>query len=150
MNKILLLNGPNLALLGVREPHLYGKATLTDLVSAVRAEAERRGFELLDYQSDSEGDLVGRLGAALADGTGGILINAAAYTHSSIALRDAIAAVKLPAVEIHLSNTAAREEFRHRSLLAPVCLGVVAGFGADSYLLALAALINHLEKREFD
>ena len=127
--KILLINGPNLQLLGVREPGIYGGDTLPEIVA-----------------SNHEGAIVDRIGSARADGFVGIVMNPAAYTHTSVAIRDALAAVKLPAVEVHLSNIHAREEFRHTSLTAPMCIGVVAGFGADSYLLALRGLIAHLEK----
>ena len=135
--KILLINGPNLQLLGVREPGIYGGDTLPEIVARVR---------LTDFQSNHEGAIVDRIGSARADGFVGIIMNPAAYTHTSVAIRDALAAVKLPAVEVHLSNIHAREEFRHTSLTAPMCIGVVAGFGADSYLLALRGLIAHLEK----
>lgn len=144
--KILLINGPNLQLLGVREPGIYGGDTLPEIVARVRKAAEEAGYELTDFQSNHEGDIVDRIGSARAEGFAGIVMNPAAYTHTSVAIRDALAAVKLPAVEVHLSNIHAREEFRHRSLTAPMCIGVVAGFGADSYLLALRGLIAHLEK----
>lgn len=144
--KILLINGPNLQLLGVREPGIYGGDTLPEIVARVRKAAEEAGYELTDFQSNHEGDIVDRIGSARADGFAGIVMNPAAYTHTSVAIRDALAAVKLPAVEVHLSNIHAREEFRHTSLTAPMCIGVVAGFGADSYLLALRGLIAHLEK----
>lgn len=144
--KILLINGPNLQLLGVREPGIYGGDTLPEIVARVRKAAEEAGYELTDFQSNHEGDIVDRIGSARADGFAGIVMNPAAYTHTSVAIRDALAAVKLPAVEVHLSNIHAREEFRHTSLTAPMCIGVVAGFGADSYLLALRGLIAHLGK----
>ena len=145
--KILLINGPNLQLLGVREPGIYGNDTLPAIVSRLRTLAEELGCELVDFQSNHEGAIVDRIGAALEEGVDGIVINPAAYTHTSVAIRDAIAAVKLPAVEVHLSNVQAREEFRNHSLTAPVCIGVVAGFGADSYGLALHALFSCLNKR---
>lgn len=144
--KILLLNGPNLQLLGVREPGIYGGDTLPEIVGRLRRLAAELGCELSDYQSNHEGDLVDQIGNARAEGFDGIIMNPAAYTHTSVALRDAIAAVRLPAVEVHISNVHAREEFRNRSLTAPVCIGVVAGFGADSYLLALRALVAHLNR----
>ncbi len=144
--KILLINGPNLQLLGVREPGIYGGDTLPEIVARVRKAAEEAGYELTDFQSNHEGAIVDRIGSARVDGFVGIVMNPAAYTHTSVAIRDALAAVKLPAVEVHLSNIHAREEFRHTSLTAPMCIGVVAGFGADSYLLALRGLIAHLEK----
>ena len=116
-------------------------------MSRLRELAAELGCELVDFQSNHEGAIVDRIGAAVAEGISGIVMNPAAYTHTSVAIRDAIAAVKLPAVEVHLSNVHAREEFRNRSLTAPVCIGVVAGFGADSYELALRALCSFLKKR---
>ncbi len=146
MKKVLLINGPNLQLLGRREPDIYGTVTLDDIVAAQHALAAELGLTLTAFQSNSEGEVVSRIGATLSDGTDGILINPAAYTHTSVAIRDALAAVRLPAVEIHLSNVNGREEFRHRSLTAPVCCGVIAGFGADSYRLALLALAEILRR----
>lgn len=145
--KILLINGPNLQLLGFREPGIYGSDTLESIVSRLRELAAELGCELIDFQSNHEGEIVDRIGNAVSEGISGIVMNPAAYTHTSVAIRDAIAAVRLPAVEVHLSNVHAREEFRNRSLTAPVCIGVVAGFGADSYGLALRALCSHLNKR---
>ena len=142
MKKILLINGPNLQLLGVREPEIYGHVTLPQIVADLRERAAASGVELLDFQSNSEGAIVDRIAEALADGTEGIIINPAAYTHTSVAIRDALAAVRIPAVEVHLSNVNSREEFRSRSLTAPVCRGVVAGFGALGYRLALTALLE--------
>ena len=142
--KILLLNGPNLQLLGSREPDIYGRTTLADIVDDTTALANKLGFELTAYQSNSEGELVTLIGDAPRNGFAGILINPAAYTHTSVAIRDAIAAAALPAVEIHLSNISSREAFRHESLTAPVCIGVVAGFGAFSYQMALLALAKRL------
>lgn len=140
--KILLLNGPNLQLLGTREPEIYGHVTLPDIEAAVAALGAELGCEVAARQSNCEGELVGWIGSARRDGFAGIILNAGAYTHTSVALRDAIAAVELPAVEVHLSNVASREEFRNRSYIAPVCAGVIAGFGMDSYLLALRALVS--------
>jgi len=148
--KILLINGPNLQLLGRREPGIYGNDTLPAIVSRLKALASELGGELVDFQSNHEGAIVDRIGDAGSEGFSGIVINPAAYTHTSVAIRDAIAAVRLPAVEVHLSNVHSREEFRNRSLTAPVCIGVVAGFGADSYELALRALISHLKKRNLE
>lgn len=142
MKKILLINGPNLQLLGVREPSIYGNVTLPQIVEDLRQRAIAQGVELMDFQSNSEGAIVDRIAEALADGTEGIIINPAAYTHTSVAIRDALAAVKIPAVEVHLSNVSSREEFRNRSLTAPVCRGVIAGFGAQGYRLALQALLE--------
>lgn len=144
-NKILLLNGPNLNLLGTREPEFYGAETLDQLVAALTAYATERNIDLSAFQSNSEGALVDAIHNARGT-VDGIIFNAGAYTHYSIALRDAIAGVELPVVETHISNVHAREEFRHYSTLAPVCLGVIAGFGRNSYFLAIDALIRHLNK----
>ncbi len=139
--RILFLNGPNLNLLGQREPEIYGHTTLADIEAMVRKRAAGLGVEVGFRQSNLEGDLVNWVQQAKGQ-FDAIVLNAAAYTHTSIALRDAIAAVGLPTIEVHLSNVHAREEFRHRSVLAPVCCGVIAGFGADSYLLGLEAAHN--------
>jgi 3-dehydroquinate dehydratase-2 len=139
--KIFFLNGPNLNLLGQRQPEIYGRTSLKDIEVKVREQAAKLGAEIDFRQSNSEGELVtwvqearGRFDA--------IVLNAAAYTHTSVALRDAIAAIGVPTIEIHLSNVHAREEFRHRSHLAAVCVGQISGFGAYSYVLALEAAIN--------
>ncbi len=146
--KILLVNGPNLKLLGTREPGIYGSETLADLVSRVTAHARLKGVEVTALQSDSEGALVDMIGSARGV-YDGIIINPAAYTHTSVAVRDALAACCVPAVEVHLSNTHKRESFRHASLTAPVCVGQIMGFGSFGYVLAVDALLNHLgmEKR---
>jgi 3-dehydroquinate dehydratase-2 len=136
--KILFLNGPNLNLLGQREPEVYGKDTLEDIETKVRTRAKKMGVSIDFHQSNQEGELVGWIQQAKGD-YNVIVINAAAYTHSSIALRDAIVAVGIPTIEIHLSNIYAREEFRQRSVIAAVCAGQISGFGAGSYLLALEA-----------
>lgn len=138
--KILLLNGPNLQLLGSREPGIYGSDTLAGIVCEVKELAAELQCTIEDHQSNVEGELVSLIGSARLNGFDGIILNAAAYTHTSVALRDAISAVSLPVIEVHLSNTAARESFRHQSFIAPVCCGVIAGFGKDSYLLALRAM----------
>jgi len=145
MATILVLNGPNLNLLGTREPEVYGADTLDDIVEELRSLAAARGYEIDAVQSNVEGELVDALHAARATADG-VVFNPGAYTHTSIALRDAISAVELPVVETHLSNVHAREEFRHTSMLTAVCLGVVGGFGRTSYRLALDALITHLER----
>ena len=142
--KILLLNGPNLQLLGSREPDIYGKTSLASIVSSVTELGKKLGLDVEAFQSNSEGELVTIIGNAPANGFSGIIINPAAYTHTSVAIRDAIAAVALPAVEVHLSNVNSRESFRRESLTAPVCIGVVAGFGAFSYQMALRALADKL------
>ncbi|MEM9200474.1 MAG: type II 3-dehydroquinate dehydratase [Actinomycetota bacterium] len=143
-HQILVLNGPNLNLLGEREPEVYGSDTLDDIIAELRLLGAPRGVELQHQQSNSEGDLIDALHQA-RDWADGAIFNPGAYTHTSIALRDAIAGVDYPVVETHLSNVHARESFRHRSLLSGVCLGVVLGFGKDSYAAALDALVRHLE-----
>ena len=139
--KILFLNGPNLNLLGQREPEKYGRTTLAEIEVMVRREAKSRSVEVDFKQSNVEGELVTWIQQAkgMFDA---IVINAAAYTHTSIALRDAITAVAIPTVEIHLSNIHAREDFRHHSLIAPVCRGQISGFGAFSYILGLISAVN--------
>ena len=140
---LLLLNGPNLNLLGRREPEIYGLKTLKEIETELTVEAESHGCELVCFQSNFEGGLVERIHAAMGK-TQGILINAGAYTHTSVALRDALTGVAIPYVELHLSNTHAREDFRHHSFLAAGAVGVVSGFGVKSYALALQGLIHHL------
>ena len=139
--RILLLNGPNLNLIGQREPEVYGRSTLADIEAKVRQKAKSLGAEVDFRQSNLEGELVTWIQQAKGH-FDVIVLNAAAYTHTSVALRDAITAAGVPTIEIHLSNIHAREEFRHRSLIAPVCLGQIAGFGIDSYILALEASVN--------
>lgn len=136
--KVLYLNGPNLNLLGQREPGIYGGTTLSEIEGRVREKAAQLGIEVEFRQTNSEGQLVDWIQQA-AGRFEVIVLNAAAYTHTSVAIRDAIAAVRIPTIEIHLSNIHAREEFRHRSLIAPVCRGQISGFGPSSYLLALEA-----------
>ncbi|EEF62443.1 type II 3-dehydroquinate dehydratase [Pedosphaera parvula] len=138
--KILFLNGPNLNLLGQREPEVYGRTTLADIEAMVRDRAAKQKVEIEFRQSNLEGELVTWIQEAKGK-FDAIVLNAAAYTHTSIALRDAISAVGISTIEIHLSNVHAREEFRHTSLIAPVCRGVIAGFGANSYVLGLEAAI---------
>ena len=139
MKKILLLNGPNLALLGTREPEIYGRTTLADIVALVTAAAREKGMELDAFQSDVEGELVSAIGRARGV-YDGIILNPAAYTHTSVALHDAIKASGVPTVEVHLSNVYAREGYRHESLTAGVCAGQICGFGPTGYILALEAL----------
>ena len=143
--KILFLNGPNLNLLGQREPEVYGRTTLEDIEKKVRERGKKLGAEIDFRQSNLEGELVAWIQQAKGQAEV-IVLNAAAYTHTSIALRDAISAVGVPTIEIHLSNIHAREEFRHKSLIAPVCKGQIAGFGAESYVLAVEAAINVIGK----
>ncbi len=148
--RLLVVHGPNLNLLGQREPGLYGKSSLEAINGALQEQAAGLGVEVACFQSNHEGALVERIQQAgvSADGTAcdGILINAAAYTHTSVAIRDALLAVALPFVEVHLSNTHAREPFRHRSLLADRALGIICGFGPTSYRLALEGLVAHLRQ----
>lgn len=139
--KILFLNGPNLNLLGQREPAIYGRATLSEIETRVRQRAASLGAEVEFRQSNQEGDLVDWIQQAKGR-FDVVVLNAAAYTHTSIALRDAISATAVPTIEIHLSNVHARERFRRRSLIGPVCVGQIAGFGADSYTLAVDAAIS--------
>lgn len=140
--KILVIHGPNLDLLGRREPGIYGSVTLADINAMLEAEAEELGVDLDIRQLAGEGEIVRAIGGAGPD-IAGILINPAAYTHTSVAVRDAVSGRGLPTVEVHLSNIHAREEFRHRSLIAPVAVGQVSGFGADSYRLGLLAREPH-------
>ncbi|HSN01185.1 MAG TPA: type II 3-dehydroquinate dehydratase [Rudaea sp.] len=147
MAKILVLHGPNLNLLGTREPEMYGHATLADIDAELAANAQASGAELASFQSNAEHELVERVQAARDDGTAFILINPGAFTHTSVALRDALAAVKLPFIEVHLSNPHAREAFRRVSYFSDIAVGVIAGFGAQSYQLALRAALDHLQKK---
>ncbi len=146
MVAVHVLNGPNLNLLGRREPHVYGSVTLAEIEGRLRERAAQLGAELTFRQSNHEGELVGWIQEAGLTGAG-ILLNAGAYTHTSVALRDAISGSGAFAVEIHVSNVYARENFRHRSLIAPVCVGVICGFGVMSYILGLDALVPILRDR---
>ncbi len=141
MKKVLVINGPNLNLLGVREKSVYGSETLLDIAQAVNAESSELGLETDFIQSNIEGEIIEKLHSARGV-YDVIIINAAAYTHYSIAIRDAIKAVEIPTIEIHLSNIHSREEFRHTSVIAPVCVGQICGFGKMSYILALHAAAN--------
>lgn len=142
MKKILILNGPNLNMLGVREPAVYGAQTLSDIEKTLRAEFEGKA-ELEFLQSNSEGAIIDAIQFSEADG---IALNAGAYTHYSYAIHDAIKSIAAPVVELHISNIYKREEFRHKSVIAAACTGSVCGFGADSYYLAITALLRKLEK----
>ena len=144
MAKILLVHGPNLGLLGEREPDIYGKFTLNEIDLELKNIAETKDVDIESFQSDSEGDIVSKIGKA-RDEFDIIIINPAGYTHTSIAIRDAIEAVNLPTIEVHLSNIYAREEFRNKSLIAPVCCGQISGFGKESYVLALNAAFKLLK-----
>lgn len=146
MARLLLLNGPNLGLLGLREPERYGRATLSDIETELKKQAAAAGHELDTFQSDSEPELIRRIHTAREEGIALILFNPAAFTHTSIALRDSLLAVRIPFVEVHLSNVAAREDFRQRSFFSDIAIGTVAGFGATSYELALQAAVRHLAR----
>ena len=138
--KILIMNGPNLNLLGEREPGIYGRGTMDDCMEGLR-----RAFpevELVYYQSNVEGFLIDRLQQARSEGVAGVVLNAGAYTHTSVALHDCIRSLRMPVVEMHISNVHRREEFRHRSMISAACAGVICGFGLDSYRLAVSAIVQ--------
>ena len=143
--KILVINGVNMNMLGFRETEKYGTMTLKDLEKDLYAFSFELGIDLETYQSNIEGEIVKKIHSA-KDGIDGIIINAGAYTHTSIAIRDAISAVNIPTIEVHMTNIYKREEFRHHSYLAPVCIGQISGFGANSYKLGLKAVIDYLNK----
>lgn len=143
--KILVINGVNMNMLGFRETEKYGTMTLKDLEKDLYAFSFELGIDLETYQSNIEGKIVEKIHSA-KDGIDGIIINAGAYTHTSIAIRDAISAVNIPTIEVHMTNIYKREEFRHNSYLAPVCIGQISGFGANSYKLGLKAIIDYLNK----
>jgi 3-dehydroquinate dehydratase-2 len=147
MTAILIMHGPNLNLLGQREPGVYGTQTLEDINRQLQDYAREQGTELRTFQSNHEGELIDALHDAMS-WADGVVFNPGAYTHTSVALRDAISAAGLPVVEVHLSNIHAREDFRHRSLLAAVCVGQIAGFGWRSYLLGLQAVQGYLSDRD--
>ena len=138
--KILIINGPNLNLLGTREPQHYGTGTMDSVLDALKSQYPGVQFDY--YQSNVEGFLIDRLHQTLEKPCDGVVLNAGAYTHTSVALRDAIAAIKVPVVEVHISNVHSREEFRHHSLISAVCKGVICGFGLDSYRLGVEALLK--------
>ena len=144
--KILLINGANLNMLGIREPEKYGGKSLKEIEDAIVAKGAELGAEIDVFQSNIEGEIVERIQQA-REHFDGIVLNAGAYTHTSIAIRDAITSVKMPVVEVHMSNIYKREEFRHKSIIAPVCVGQITGFKADSYKLGLKALVNYLNNK---
>ena len=146
MPKILVIHGPNLNLLGAREVNVYGTTTIDEINSALKKAGKEKGADIEIMQSNHEGEIVDIIGKARQNKINAIVINPAAYTHTSVAIRDAIAACGVPAVEVHISNIYAREEFRHTSLIAPVAKGQVSGFGKTSYLLGLEAAIELAEK----
>jgi 3-dehydroquinate dehydratase-2 len=143
---VLVVHGPNLNLLGTREPHLYGNTTLADIDDDLHRAAEELGVSVESFQSNSEGALIDRIQLARQEAQA-LIVNAGGYTHTSVALRDALAATGLPVIEVHLTNLAAREEFRHRSLLAPVCVGQITGLGALGYRLALEAAAHLIRSK---
>jgi 3-dehydroquinate dehydratase-2 len=146
--KILVMNGPNLQLLGRRKAEFYGTRTLPEIEVMLQAVAAELGVEMEFMQSNHEGVLVDRVAEAITGGVDGIVINPAAYTHTSIALRDALEAARIPAVEVHLSNVASRDEFRKVSLTAPMCIGQISGLGADGYEWAMRALVRYLKQKK--
>ena len=141
--KILIINGPNINLLGTREPEIYGALTMDNINDSLFDYAKTLGVEIETFQSNVEGEIVDKIQQSKKD-CAGIVINPAAYTHTSVAIRDAIVAVNMPAVEVHISNIHSREEFRKNSFIAPVCIGQISGFGADSYRLGLKGLVDFL------
>jgi len=146
MARLLLLNGPNLGLLGTREPALYGKTTLAEVEATAKKRASAAGHDLDAFQSDAEADLIRRIHQARDEKVAVILFNPAAFTHTSVALRDALLAVQIPFIELHLSNVAAREDFRQRSFFSDVAIGTITGFGVGSYELALDAAVYYLAR----
>lgn len=145
MSKIMVIHGPNLNLLGTREPEIYGRETLSDINAMLEKQAAAQGVETAFFQSNHEGALVDALQQAQSDGVDFIILNAAAYTHYSIAIRDAIAAIRVPVIEVHISNVHTREEFRHKSVIAPVVMGQILGFGVDSYYGAMAVALRKIK-----
>jgi 3-dehydroquinate dehydratase-2 len=144
--KILVINGPNIQLLGVRKPEIYGKGTLSDLQDSLEKIAKELKLKISFFQSNHEGEIVDVIGSAIENGIDGIIINPAAYTHTSIAIHDALESVGIPAIEVHISNIHRREEFRRKSVTASACLGQISGLGTEGYGWALRAIADHLEK----
>ncbi len=142
--RVLVLHGPNLNLLGRREPEVYGRTTLADIHAAMDAQSRARGVQIESFQSNSEGELIDRVQAAAAEGIEFIIINPGGYTHTSVALRDALAGVAIPFIEVHLSNIHARESFRHKSYFSDIAVGVICGLGAQGYELALDAALARI------
>lgn len=147
MAGILVLQGPNLNLLGTREPHIYGSTTLADIEQRLQAQSAAADFTLEQFQSNAEHELLNRIHAARTDGTAFIIINPAAFTHTSVALRDALAGVAIPFIEVHISNVHAREAFRQHSYLSDIAVGVIAGLGVQGYELALQAAVKRLQEQ---
>lgn len=144
---ILLINGPNLNMLGSREKDIYGNSTLPDIVAGFEKKAVELGYQVLSFQSNEEGEIVGFIQKE-GKGAAGLVLNAGAFTHTSIAIRDALLAVRVPFIEVHLSNVFARESFRHRSFLSDIAIGVITGFGENSYYLGLSALVDFIGKKK--
>ncbi|MGL5820851.1 MAG: type II 3-dehydroquinate dehydratase [Sarcina sp.] len=145
--KIKLINGPNLNLLGIREKNIYGKKDFNDIVNEVVLEGEKLGHEIVSFQSNIEGEIINEIHNAYFDKYDGIIINPGAYTHYSIAIYDALKGVDIPTVEVHLSNIHKREEFRHKSVTAPACIGQICGFGDYGYILGINALENYIKNK---
>lgn len=144
--KILIINGPNLNMLGIREPEKYGNLTLADIEKELFALSFELGIDIELFQSNTEGEIIDKIQSTIGI-FDGIVINPGGYTHTSVAIRDAISAVNIPTVEVHLTNISAREEFRHKSLISPVCIGQIAGFGKNSYKLGLKAINDYLNNK---
>ena len=144
--KIMVINGPNIQLLGIRKPGIYGNATLADLQKRLEKVAKELKVKIIFFQSNHEGALVDVIGSAIDNGIDGIIINPAAYTHTSIAIHDALESVEIPAIEVHISNIHKREEFRRKSVTAPACLGQISGLGTEGYEWALRAITDYLKK----
>lgn len=143
--KLLIINGPNLNMLGIREPEKYGSITLADIEKEIHAYSFKLSIDIETFQSNSEGEIIDKIQQAL-NNFDGIIINPGGYTHTSVAIRDAISSVNLPCIEVHMTNIYAREEFRHKSLITPVCIGQIAGLSKNVYSLGLQALHDHLKK----
>ena len=138
--KVYVIHGPNMNMLGIREPDIYGRQTYDDLVEYIRARCEENGMEPESFQSNHEGDIIDKLHEEGFGGVDGVVLNAGGYTHTSVAIADGISAIKVPVIEVHISNVNKREEFRRHSYISPVCAGTIAGFGLDSYRLGIEAI----------
>ncbi|WPX07844.1 type II 3-dehydroquinate dehydratase [Anaerocellum danielii] len=145
MKKVLVVNGPNLNLLGIREKNIYGSVSYEDVLKSISQKAQELGFEVEFFQSNHEGSIIDKIHSAYFEKVDAIIINPGAYTHYSYAIHDAIKAVNIPTIEVHISNIHAREEFRHKSVIAPACTGQISGFGIKSYIIALYALKEILD-----
>jgi len=145
MKKVLVINGPNLNLLGIREKNIYGSVSYEDVLKSISQKAQELGFEVEFFQSNHEGEIIDKIHRAYFEKVDAIIINPGAYTHYSYAIHDAIKAVNIPTIEVHISNIHAREEFRHKSVIAPACTGQISGFGIKSYIIALYALKEILD-----